>query len=130
LLRLNESFTAAELVRRLTEKAGDRGFVDRVGRYNLSSVLDWGVLALDGESKKYVWGASRKIVGGDLAAWLMEAALKISGTSAMPMRQLTANPALFPFNLPILAATSIPNLNPRLIVHRMSLNEEHVGFME
>jgi hypothetical protein len=130
LLRLNESFTAAELVRRLTEKAGDRGFVDRVGRYNLSSILDWGVLKLDGHKKEYARGAARKVTQGDLAAWLLEAALKVSQKSALPTQQLTANQALFPFTLPILPTTSLPSLNPRLMVTRLSLNEELVGLRD
>jgi hypothetical protein len=130
LLRLNESFTAAELVRRLTEKAGDRGFVDRVGRYNLSSILDWGVLSLDAATKQYARGPARKITHGNLAAWLLEAALKVSQKSAMPIQQLTSNQVLFPFTLPFLSATALPNINPRFIVTRLSLNEEQVGFKE
>lgn len=130
LLRLNESFTAAELVRRLTEKTGDRGFVGRVGRYNLSSILDWGVLALSPETKKYQRGQLRKVRHGEIAAWLLEATLKTSGKSALPLQQLCASPVLFPFELSVLPATAIASLNPRLTVSRLSLNEELVGFHE
>ncbi len=127
LLRLNEVFTAAELGRRLAEKAGDRGFIGRVGRYNLSSILDWGVLAVATDTKKYHRTPVRKVRSGELAAWLLEAALKASLKSSLPMPQLAGNPMLFPFELPVFPATSLTRLNPRLTVTRLSLNEEHIG---
>ena len=130
LLRLNESFTAAELARRLKEKTGDRGFVDRVGRYNLSSLLDWGVLELSPETKHYRRGQCRKIRSVKFAAWLLEAALIVSQKSALPLQQLTTNPALFPFELPVFPVASIAAHNQRLTVTRLSLNEELVGFHE
>lgn len=130
LLRLNEEFTAAELVRRLSEKAGDRGFVDRVGRYNLSSILDWGVLEVAADTKKYHGTKPRKIRAGDIAAWLLEAALLCSRKSALPVQQLSSSPFLFPFELPVLPTATLAALNPRLAVTRQSLNEELLGFKE
>ncbi len=130
LLRLNEAFTAAELLRRLSEKEGDRGFVNRVGRYNLSSVLDWGVLELTSGTKQYRRARPKKVRSTRLAAWLLEAALRVSGKSTLPIHQLSANPALFPFELPIIAATQLTTLNPRLTTMRLGLNEELVAMRE
>jgi len=130
LLRLNESFTAAELMRRLKEKAGERGFVDRVGRYNLSSFVDWQVVTLNSEQKRYAKGAVRKLDNGEVTAWLLEGALRTSRKSSVPFQHLVSSTALFPFDMQPLPATLLPSLNPRLNVSRLSLNEEVVSLHE
>lgn len=130
LLRLNDSFTAAELVRRVTEKAGDRGFVDRVARYNLSSILDWGVLNVAANNKRYRSTKLRKIRAGEIAAWLLEAILLCSRKSALPVQQLASSPTIFPFELPVLPTAALAALNPRLVVARQSLNEELLSVKE
>lgn len=126
LLRLNESFTAAELVRRLSEKAGDRGFVDRVGRYNLSSFVDWQVVTLNSEQKRYAKGIIRKLDNREVATWLLEGALRISRKSSVPFQHLVSSTALFPFDLPPIPTTLLSSLNPSLNIARLSLSEEIV----
>lgn len=130
LLRLNEAFTASELVRRLSEKAGDRSFVARAGRLNLSSILDWGVVESVAGTRKYRGAKPRRIKAGEIAAWLLEASLHSSRKSALPVQQLALSPTLFPFDLPVLPTASIVALNPRLSVTRQSLSEELVGFKD
>jgi hypothetical protein len=60
LLKLHAEFTAAEMQRRLTEREGDRAFVIRIARFNLSSMLDWGLLEYDAGAKRYQRGKVRR----------------------------------------------------------------------
>ena len=124
LLRLNETFSATELARRLAEKTGDRGFVARVGRYNLSSMLDWGVLELDPNEKAYRSAATKTVKREDLAAWLFEGVLLASRKSAQPVLHLYRSPLLFPFEIPPLLSARLAGANSRLYLSRQSLNEE------
>src|ERR1035437_3398571 len=45
LLKLQGEARRADIERRVREQHGDRAFVSRIGRYNVSSFLDWGVIA-------------------------------------------------------------------------------------
>jgi len=127
LLKLQHNFTAADMSRRLTERLGERGFVNRVARYNLSSFLDWGVVNCDAKKKRYSPGKSEKIKDGVLLAWLLEAVLLASGQSGMPFSQALSSPMLFPFEFDPVPATVLANLNPRLHLVRQSLNEEFLS---
>ena len=130
LLKLQNHFTAAEMSRRLTERLGERGFVNRVARYNLSSFLDWDVVNCDAKKKLYSRGKSEKIKDAVLLSWLVEAVLLASGQSGMPFSQALSSLMLFPFEFDPVAATVLANLNPRLQLIRQSLNEEYLTLHE
>jgi hypothetical protein len=130
LLKLQNHFTAADMSRRLTERLGERGFVNRVARYNLSSFLDWGVVNCDVKMKVYSRGKSEKVKDGVLLSWLIEAVLCASGQSGMPFSQALSSLILFPFEFDPVGAAVLANLNPRLQVDRQSLNEEYLSLRD
>lgn len=127
LLRLHGEFTAAEMLRRLTEREGDRAFVIRIARFNLSSMLDWGLLELDADSKRYRRGKSIAMHDPVILGFLAEGILLASDKTSMPLSQLFASNLLFPFDTKPIAATQLATANPRLQVIRQSLNEELVA---
>lgn len=130
LLKLQTHFTAADMSRRLTERLGERGFVNRVARYNLSSFLDWGVVNCDAKKKLYSRGKIEKIKDSELLSWLMEAVLRASDQSGMPFSQALSSLMLFPFEFEPVAASVLAKLNPRLQLSRQSLNEEYLSLHE
>ena len=127
LLKVQQDFTSADLKRRLTEKLGERGFVQRVARYNLSSFLDWGIVANQSGKKHYKRGRSIRIESDELVAWLVEAVLLASEQSGMAFNHAISSPLLFPFEFEPVAAAIIGSKNPRLQITRESLSEEQVG---
>ncbi len=127
LLKLQKEFTAADMSRRLTEKLGERGFVQRVARYNLSSFLDWGIVGCNPGAKTYTPGSLIKVESEELLAWLVEAVLIASGQAGMPFNHAVSSPLLFPFSFEPAAAVVIASKNPRLHVSRESLAEEYIG---
>ncbi len=127
LLKLQQEFTTADMVRRLTEKLGERGFVQRVARYNLSSFLDWGIVGYSPGAKTYTRASLIRVDSNELLAWLVEAVLIASGQAGMPFNHAISNPLLFPFSFDPVAAAIIANKNPRLHVSRESLSEENIA---
>ncbi len=130
LLRLHGEFTAAEMLRRLTEREGDRAFVIRIARFNLSSMLDWGLLELDAGSKRYRRGKVTAAYEPEIMGWLAEGILLASDKTSMPQSQLFASNLLFPFDTKPIAAARLMAVNPRLQVTRLSLNEETIALRD
>ena len=130
LLKLHDEFTAAEMVRRLKEKTGDRAFVARVGRYNLSSQLDWGLVTYNAKSKRYGRGKAAKVSDPAMLGWLLEAVLRASNKTAMNQSQLLSSNLLSPFTITPMPMAQLAAANPRLQVIRESLNEELLAIEE
>ena len=125
LLKLQSEANRADIQRRLREQHGDRDFVNRITRYNISSFLDWNIIA---ESKKrgtYTLGKPIKAHNPTLLAWLAEAVLISRGRTQMGFSELSNHPALFPIALDAVNASVLQN-NPRFHVERQSLNQEFV----
>lgn len=127
LLRLHAEFTAAEMQRRLTEREGDRGFVIRIARFNLSTMLDWGLLELDAKSKRYRRGKQAAASDPEILGWLIEGILLATGKSSMPQSQLFASNLFFPFDAKPIALAQLTKANPRLQIIRQNLNDEIVA---
>jgi hypothetical protein len=130
LLKLQHQFTAADISRRLKERLGERGFVNRVARYNLSSFLDWGVVNCEPGKKFYTRGRVVKMNDAAVLPWLIEAVLLASGQKGMPFSQALSSLMLFPFEFDPVAAVALANKNPRLQLIRQSLNEEYLALHE
>lgn len=126
LLKLHAEFTAAEMQRRLTEREGDRAFVIRIARFNLSSMFDWGLLEYNAGAKRYQRGKIAAVHDPEIVGWLAEGILLASNKSSMPQSQLFASNLLFPFDTKPIAVTQLTGANPRLQVIRQSLNDEIV----
>jgi hypothetical protein len=126
LLRLHEEFTGAEMVRRLTERIEDRGFVSRVARYNLSSMLDWDLLEYGSATKTYRRGKVIVASRPDVLGWLAEGILLATSKSSMAQSQLLGSNLLFPFEIKPISLTQLTAGNPLLQVVRHSVNEESI----
>jgi hypothetical protein len=125
LLKLQKEARLADVERRIREQHGDRDFVSRITKYDVSSFLDWRVVA---ETKKRgVYQLVKPIPphSGEQLAWLVEAVLISRDKTQIPFSELCNHPALFPIALDTLN-TSILQSNPRLRVERQSLNQEYV----
>ena len=125
LLKLQSEEHRADIQRRLREQHGDRDFVNRITRYDVSSFLDWGVIAETKKAGVYLPGKQVQPRNAEQVAWLAEAVLISRGESQMPFSQLCHHPLLFPIKLETFNA-SVLRANPRLRVERQSLNEEFV----
>ncbi len=127
LLRLQEQFSAHEMVRRLTERVGDRRYVDRVARYNLSSLINWGILRYTLSDKMYRFSTFQYINDAETVAWLYEALLRSIDRSALPIQQVLAHPMLFPFKIEAPASAKIVKANSNLVINRQNLDDEHLS---
>ena len=95
LLGLQETVSAQQIRRRITQHWGDRSTVHRTSRHVVRTMVAWGVLA---ESGKGVYKR------GDRAKVMAPAALRLIGAvlfrnagGAMELVRLMSHPALFPF---------------------------------
>jgi hypothetical protein len=125
LLKLQREAPRADIQRRLREKYGDRDFVIRITRYDVSSFLDWGVIAETKKAGVYVPGKQFEPRNAEELAWLAEAVLISQGENQMSFPRVCHNPILFPVRLDTFNA-SVLRVNPRLRVERQSLNQELV----
>lgn len=125
LLRLQGTFSAGQLQRRMRERYGERETVVRASRRVLQSMADWGALAETGEHGVYTNTTRRTITDVALGPWLIEAALRADERSALSLTSLVRTPSLFPLDLNGLRAGRLA-ARPRLEVVRQSLDEDIV----
>ncbi len=126
LLKLQGEARRADVDRRVREQRGDRGFVHRITRINVSSLLDWQAIAEGERSGVYIQGKQVRLRLPEQVGWLCEAVLISWGRSQMDFSQLCHHPALFPIVVEPCSA-SVLRGNPRLRVMRQSVNHEVVG---
>ncbi len=125
LLKLQKEARIADVERRIREQHGDRAFVKRITHYNISSFLDWGVVA---ETKQRGVYHSTKLTrphSGEQLAWLAEGLLISRDKTQIAFSELCNHPALFPIALAGLNASVLQG-HPRLRCERQSLNQEFV----
>jgi hypothetical protein len=126
LLKLQKEARIGDIDRRIREQHGDRAFVKRITRYNISSFLDWDVVA---DTKELGVYQSNKLIrphNGEQLAWLAEAVMISRDRTQIPFSELCNHHALFPIALDTLTAATLHN-NPRLRVERQSLSQEIVS---
>lgn len=122
LLRLQGTAQAAQINVRLRERFGDRPFVHRSVRYNLSTFLDFGALKKAAVKGQYQAGRIVEPRTDLEAAWLIEALLHAQEEPSLPLPNLLAHGALFPFNMSQLTVTTL-KANPHLDIFRHGMNE-------
>ncbi|RUS92610.1 hypothetical protein DSM106972_098650 [Dulcicalothrix desertica PCC 7102] len=122
LLRLQGSFAAGSIQRRLQEKLGERETVSRATQRVLRCFVDWGVLQDTSEIGVYQPGLTQLIDNRKLAAWLVEAALVASDFDSQALSVISQTPALFPF--------VINSINPRDFEANQRLEFFHQGLDE
>jgi len=128
LLKLQHEAHRVDVQRRLREQYGDRDFVSRITRYDVSSFLDWGVIAETKKAGVYLPGKLIQPKTVEQLGWLGEAVLVSRGGTQMAFSQLCHHPVLFPISVETLNA-SVLRTNARLRVARQGLNEDFV-FLE
>lgn len=102
LLRAQDRFTTAQVVRELSGRWGERTTLDYAVPRAIYSLTDWGVLEAIGEERGlYRQAPARVSPHPELPLWLLEAALQASPGDALSLYDLLHLPALFPFRLDI-----------------------------
>jgi hypothetical protein len=129
LLRLQGEVQAVQVNQRIREKYGDRHFVHRSVRYNLSTFLDLGALKQGVEKGVYVKGNVYRPKSDIEISWLIEAVLHTQTNSNLPFTYLIQHGSLFPFNITDLSVASLKK-NPRIEIFRHGLNEELIGISD
>jgi hypothetical protein len=125
LLRLQSSCAAMQVQRRVREQHGERQTVARAARRVLRCFIDWGVLQEAKEKGVYQAAPVRSVYDKKLAAWLVEAVLMVSNSSAAPLKALPQSPMLFPFIMSRLNSAELEG-HSRLEWFRQGLDEEMV----
>ena len=129
LLRLQGEVQAVQVNQRIREKYGDRHFVHRSVRYNLSTFLDLGALRQGAKRGVYIKEDVYQPMSDTEISWLIEAVLHTKINSNLPFTHLIQHGSLFPFNIADLSVTSLKK-NPRIEIFRHGLNEELVGISD
>jgi len=122
LLRLQGSFAASQVQRRMREQFGERSTVERATRRLLRCLIDWGVLKETEEKGIYQATPTLFVNDTKLAQWLIEASLIASGSTSSTLRAITQNPALFPF--------TTESINIRVLETHSRLELLHQGLDE
>ena len=125
LLKLQSNANRANIQRRLREQYGDRDYVSRITRYDVSSFLDWGVIIETKQSGVYHSTKPIRPQSGDQLAWLVEALLISRNKSQIAFPEICNHPALFPIALETLNIFQLQD-SPHLRVERQSLNQEFI----
>jgi len=125
LLKLQNEARRGDVQRRLREQYGDRDFVNRITRYNISSFLDWGIVTEIKRTGVYVLGTKIQAKNAEQLAWLAEAVLISRGENQMIISKLHHHPILFPITLDTVNGFTLRS-SPRLKIARQGMNEEVV----
>jgi hypothetical protein len=125
LLRLQGLCAAVQVQRRLREQLGERETVARAARRLLRCFIDWGVLQGTKEKGVYQSAPVRPVTDRKLAVWLIEAILRASESTAVPLKAIAQSPALFPFAVGPLSIGHLEGRD-RLEWFRQGLDEEMV----
>lgn len=123
LLRLQDEARAAQVNLRIRERFGDRHFVYRSVRYNLSTFLESGALQEGKKPGIYLRGRIMKPRNAKEIAWLIEALLHSQDDTNLSLQQIAAHGALFPFDLADLSLAALkPNVHLEIFRHGLSEN--------
>ncbi len=125
LIRLQGSFAAASLQRRVKEQLGERETVSRATRRLIRSFVDWGVLQDTGEKGIYQPALAQSVDNRRLVAWLIEAVLIASDRNSQALGVISQAPALFPFTISPINLRDLEK-NQRLEFFRQGLDENMV----
>ena len=124
LLALQDQVTHAQIINRLKEQYGDRQTVGRCGQYVIRSFVLWGALK-DSKAKGCYEKAPPVNIGDpNLAILMFESALLATPEAKSALGLLLNNPALFPFQLPVVTGDFVSQRSDRIDVVRYGLDDE------
>lgn len=126
LLRLQGEAHASQVNVRIRERFGDRHFVYRSVRYNLSTFLESGALQEGRKPGIYICGRVMKPRDVQETAWIVEALLHAQEEANLSLPLLVAHAALFPIDMSSLDLGAI-KANSRLEIFRHGLSESLIG---
>ena len=129
LLRLQGEAQASQVNFRIRENFGDRHFVYRSVRYNLSTFLDAGALKTGGKTGTYINGKIYRPKSGQEIGWLVESLLQAQDTTTLPFQRILQHGALFPFSMDDLNISAL-TANPRIEIFRHGMNEQLIGLVK
>jgi hypothetical protein len=131
LLRLQGAVSISDVKRRVGEKFGDREFVERIVRFNVSSFFDWGVIAATKKKGRYAAVQQIPVSNPEHTAWLIEALLHSQAAGGLDLAKVRQHPLLFPFALDgLLSSLAIGKANSRLQTMRHGHMQELVMLRE
>ena len=125
LLKLQGTARRADIERRIREQRGDREFIGRIVRYNISSFLDWQLIKEATRKGGYTLPKQITPPSPDHVRWLLEAVLTSRGVSQLAFGQLRTHPILFPFKLESVTSSVLQGAS-RVKIQRQGLNDEVV----
>jgi hypothetical protein len=122
-LVLQASFDRQYVFHRLVDRWGDRTTLARSVPRVLASLLDWGVIAIQGQ--RIVAAARRLDLAPGHAAVLLEAAVLASPSHTSSLASLVTSPMIFPFDV----QSGIERLraSDRFVVHREGVDVDVVS---
>ena len=123
LIRLQESFTLAQIQRRIREQLGERETVARAARRILSSFVDWKVLERSAKRGNYEGISPRPVTHRRLVAWLIESVLISNSSTSGSLKSIAQAPSLFPFRIDSMNINDLKE-NERLELYRQGLDED------
>ncbi|MBF0239447.1 MAG: hypothetical protein HQM12_17225 [SAR324 cluster bacterium] len=124
LLNLQEQITQAQIFKRMKEQYGDRETVARNARYTIRSFVAWGVLKDSAVKGCYEKSTQVNIRDQNFVTLLLEAALHTTLEGKGTLSLLLSNPALFPFQIPVVSGHYISQHSKRVEVIRYGLDDE------
>ncbi|MBA2244942.1 MAG: hypothetical protein H0W11_08290 [Gemmatimonadetes bacterium] len=128
LVRLQEEFASAQIIRRVRERFGDRDVVERAGYHVLASLVEWGVVEESEQRGVYHTTSPLSIEDLAISSWLMEATIAAQQASRAPLHSIAQASALFPFVLPVAGEIRAYD-SPRLEFSRQGVDEEVVALV-
>ena len=130
LLALQNQVTQTQIVRRLKEQYGDRQTISRYAQYVIRSFVAWGALEDTDFRGCYRKASTVRIADVNLAILMFESALLATSEAKCPLGLLLNNPALFPFQLPVMTGDYVSQRSDRIGVVRFGLDDELVKLKE
>ena len=124
LLRLQGSASMAQILLRIKEQFGERQTANRSAQRIVRSFVDWGVLLDMSDKGIYSMSPQADINDDKLAAWLIEATLRSTGSKSAPLKSIINSPAIFPFKIKAFPVTMLNSA--RIEINRQGLDEDVV----
>lgn len=126
LANVQGTFSVADLVRRLKEKEGDRAFVQRVARYNISSLLDWDMIQCSARASTYSISTTYRVTKDHEISWAIECHLR-GCSKHLEIAQVDSIPSLFPLKWEPISFSQIAKANPRIELVKAGPREERLS---
>ena len=129
LMRLQGEAQASQINIRIRELFGDRHFVYRSVRYNLSTFLDMGALKAGAKTGTYKKGETYRPKSDREISWLVESLLHAQDTTTLPFQRIPQHGGLFSFSMDNLTISALTK-NPRIEIFRHGMNEQLIGLVK